>query len=147
MPNPLWAAPPGAIAAAAVLLALLSFGGAVRPGSIASSAADTYPCIHAGGGIWEEAWNNSSGAGPTHVFVPLPGHWWAQYNNSTGAAANPGWATMGAGTPESTPGWTMVNLTNDSEVAAAMTTYACANLSGSLPWHYDFATKAFVRDR
>jgi hypothetical protein len=113
-----------------------------------SPAADTYPCSHMGGGIWEETWNNSSGAGPTHVFVPMPGYWWAEYNNSAGAAAYLGWTTSAMGFLSNTPGWTMVNLTNDSADAEAMAEYLCVNPSNSaLPWHYDFATQTFVRDQ
>jgi hypothetical protein len=55
---------------------------------------------------------------------------------------------MGAGTLDSTPGWTTVNMTNDSAVVEAMMLYICVNPSNSsLPWHYVLATQTFLRDQ
>jgi hypothetical protein len=144
--HPIWSVFPAAAAGVVVVLAVVSYGSPVGASSASSSAANSYPCSHAGGGLWEVTWNNSSGSGPTHVFVPMPGYWWAEYNNSTGASAYLGWGTVGTGILGSSPGWTTVNMTNDPTVAAAMATFACANANSALPWHYDFATQTFVRN-
>ena len=137
-----------AVAAASILVAAVLAFGRAGPGSSNTPAlASAYPCSHVGGGMWEEVWNNSSGGGgPTSVWVPEPGHYWAEYNNSTFAAANPGWASSGAGTASGAPGWTVVNMTNQSSVAESMMEYICSTGAPSLPWHFDPAAQTFVRD-
>src|SRR5690242_14953782 len=108
MLRPVLASVVGVAAGSALVVAVLAYGLAVGVVADQSTAATTYPCIRMGGGVWEERWNNSSGAGPTHVFVPMPGYWWAAYNNSTGAAAYLGWSTSASGIRGSPVGWTTV---------------------------------------
>jgi hypothetical protein len=146
MPRQALAISGGALAAAA-LGAVVAFLGA--PGGLStgpSAHAGGYPCSHEGGGVWEESWNNSSGPAPTHIWVPESGNYWVEYNDSNWAAADPGWETSGASMPVSTPGWTVVNMTNQSGVAESMMEYLCSSPGSSLPWHYDPASQTFVRD-
>ena len=144
--RPFWSILLGLTAVAVLVATAFAVRGPSRSGVVPSTAATTYPCSHVGGGVWGETWNNSSGRGPTHVWIPEPGHYWAEYNNSTGVAADPGWGTPGT-TLDDTPGWTTVNMTNDSTVAESMMQYDCLGSGPTLPWHFNFATHTFVRDQ
>lgn len=96
--------------------------------------------------MWQETWNNSSGAGPTHVWVPEPGHWWVEVNNSTGEAGDPGWGSAGTSSPMNEPGWSYINATNDSAAVEQMMQSACVDPSAPFAWHYNYATHQLVRD-
>ena len=146
MGRPIFSAFAGAATGLVLILAALASSAPGGGGASSSLGLDSYPCSHVGGGVWQETWNNSSRTGPTHVWVPEPGHWWLAYNNSTGAAGNPGWGSLGTSTPDNSPGWTFVNVTNLSLPVEAMMQSLCVDGSSSLPWHYDFASQQFVRD-
>src|SRR5258708_1369774 len=113
----------------------------------ASSSTGTSRCQHAGGGLWEQVFNNSSAVSPTDVWVPTAGYYWAGYNNTTGAMGQLGWGTPGV-RAIALPGETLVNMsaTNQTSTAEAMMEYGCENPAGGMPWHYDFGSGLFVRD-
>jgi hypothetical protein len=117
-----------------------------RRGS-ASGTPGTSTFALIGGGHWETVWNNALGEGPSSVWVNQSGYYYADYNDSSGAAGSPGWSSLGAPTT-GTNGTTVVNmtLTNQTATAEAMMCYLAVGTTAPLPWHFDSATGLFVRD-
>src|SRR5580704_17909976 len=79
-----------------------------RRGS-ASGTPGTSTCALIGGGQWETVRNNASGEGPSSVWVNQSGYYYADYNDSSGAAGSSAWSSLGAPTT-GTNGTTVVNM-------------------------------------